>query len=157
MHHDLAYAGAERDYKDDKNVCTKTEAQGRLETNKREHKTHELSGSYFVTHSPLVTLPSELPQSRILVSPSVQTIREKDSAATSFTEESPIVRQWSEGRLDLDNYCQAVSDSLQTNEKAALLSEKLLEAQYRHTELSYQQKTVHKEQLDQSILLTDGQ
>ena len=83
---------------------------------------------FFTPHSPLITFPSELSQSRLLVSSSAQTEQEKDSEATSSTEESPIARQWSEGRLDLlDNYCQAVSDSLQTNEKVALLSEKLLE------------------------------
>ena len=104
----------------------------------------------------MITLPPELSQSRLLVSSSAQTEQGKDSAATSSTEESPIVRLWSEGRLDLlDNYCQAVSDSLQANEKVALLSEKLLEEQRRYSELSYQQKTVHKEQLDQSMLLTE--
>ena len=96
---------------------------------------------FFKPHSPLITFPSELSQSRLLVSSSAQTEQEKDSAATSSTEDSPIARQWSEGRLDLlDNYCQAVSDSLQTNEKVALLSEKLVEEQRRCSELSYHRR-----------------
>ena len=69
-----------------------------------------------------------MPQSEALDRTPTKNLRQ-ESHVISVKENTPIARQWSEGRIDLlENYCQAVDESLETNEKAAELSEQLMDA-----------------------------